>query len=152
MKNILILILFFSCKILTGFAQNATFGSANDAEKEVRQLEMRRFELTVQKNTKELAEILADDLTYTHSNGLLDGKEQLLESLNSGKTLYQSIQSEEIKVRILGETAIINGIAAMRVWSNGQTNNLHLRYTDVYAKRNGKWQLITWQSTRLPQP
>jgi len=149
MRNPSLLVLFFVCKIFFGFSQNATFGADNTVEKEIRQLEMRRFELTVQKNIKELREILADDLTYTHSNGLLDGKEQLLESLNSGKTLYQSIQSEEIKVRVLGETAIINGVAAMRVWSNGQTNDLHLRYTDVYAKRNGKWQLIAWQSTRL---
>jgi hypothetical protein len=26
-----------------------------------------------------------------------------------------------------------------------------VRFTDVYAKRNGKWQMVVWQSTKLPE-
>ena len=148
MKNLTPFVIFLAC-IGWANAQNAALEAATADEKAVRQTEMRRFELTVQKDLKALAELLGEDLTYTHSNGLLDSKEQYLATLESGKTLYQSIKSEEIKVRVLGETAVVNGLASMRVWTNGQTNDLRLRYTDVYAKRNGRWQLIAWQSTRL---
>lgn len=152
MKKLFVLTFFLACKVLTGCAQNATFAAGNSAEKEIRQTEMRRFEMMVHKDIKGLREVLADDLTYTHSNGLLDGKEQFLAALEAGKTLYQSIQSEEIKVRLLGEMAVLNGVAAVKVFTNGQTNEFRIRYTDIYAKRDGRWQLIAWQSTRLPQP
>jgi len=149
MKNLLVCVLLVLCKVWTGFAQNTASISGSPTEKEVRQLEMRRFELMVARDMKGLEALLADDLTYTHSNGVLENKEQFLAKLNSGKTLYQSIQSEDVRVRVIGDVAIINGIALMRVWTGGQTQDLRLRYTDIYARREGRWQLILWQSTRV---
>ncbi|MCU0355670.1 MAG: nuclear transport factor 2 family protein [Cytophagales bacterium] len=80
MKKLTPFVLLLACIGLAN-AQNATFGGGSEDEKAVRQTEMRRFELTVQKDLKALAELLGDDLTYTHSNGLLDGKEQYLATL-----------------------------------------------------------------------
>jgi hypothetical protein len=34
----------------------------------------------------------------------------------------------------------------------GEEQKIHLRYTDVWAKRAGAWQMVAWQSTRLPEP
>lgn len=152
MKNVWLLVFFLSCKVLSGFAQNATFGSENESEKEVRQLEMRRFEMMVQKDIKSLSEILAEDLVYVHSNGMQENKAQLLETLDKGKTLYQSMQAQDIKARVMGEVVIINGTAAIRAWTGGKINDLQVRYIDVYAKRDGRWKLISWQSTRIMPP
>lgn len=151
MKNLLLLLFLISCKILPVFAQNATFDAANTAEKEIRTLEMRRFEMMVRKDVKNLSEILAEDLTYVHSNGVLETKAQFLETLDKGKTLYQSIQTEDIKVRITDSMSLITGVALIRAWTGGQTLDLRLRFTDAYAKRDGRWQLISWQSTRVTQ-
>ncbi|MDJ1481459.1 nuclear transport factor 2 family protein [Cytophagaceae bacterium YF14B1] len=149
MRNIHLTLLFFLCNIFLVFAQNSTFDTKDEIEKEVRSLEMRRFEMMVHKDTKGLSEILGEDLVYIHANGVLEKKSQFLETLDKGKTLYQSIQSEEVGIRVIGDAAVINGVATVRVWTAGQTLDMHLRYTDVYVRRNGKWQLISWQSTRI---
>ena len=40
---------------------------------------------------------------------------------------------------------------AIRVESNGNPIAFKAVYTDVYVKRDGRWLLITWQSTQLPK-
>ena len=49
-----------------------------------------------------------------------------------------------------GVTAIVNGEAKLSVTTDGKTNSFSLRYTDVWVMRDNKWQMVSWQSTRLP--
>ena len=51
-------------------------------------------------------------------------------------------------VRVYGPTAVLTGSADMVL--RGQPDTIRLRYTLVYAKRDGRWQMVAWQSTRLP--
>ena len=53
-------------------------------------------------------------------------------------------------MRVYGATAILNGTAKLSVVSEGQPKDVHVRFTDVWAERAGRWQLIAWQSTKLP--
>ncbi len=55
-----------------------------------------------------------------------------------------------MKAQDLGDTVVLTGIARIKVVSNGTPNAFGVRFTDVYARRNGSWQMVTWQSTRLP--
>lgn len=95
--------------------------------------------------------LLGDDLTYTHSTSVLDTKAAFLESLRSGRLRYQQVQHEEPKVRVLGDVGIINSTVRIVAVNRGQENRNHLRVTIVYAKRDGRWQMVAWQSTRIPQ-
>ena len=45
---------------------------------------------------------------------------------------------------------VLTGSRRSAVVVNGTPNAFGVRFTDVYAKRNGSWQMVTWQSTRLP--
>ncbi len=94
--------------------------------------------------------ILADDLIYTHSSGRVEGKKEFLGSLESGDTKYVAILGEEKKARVYGSVVLVNGRAKVTVNVRGQEQTFVLRYLDVYAKRDGKWQMVAWQSTRLP--
>ena len=105
----------------------------------------------VKKDLAALREMLADDLVYTHSNGLTENKEQYLAGLASGKSVYHAVEPEETQVRLYGNMAILNGIAKVDIELNGQKTTLRLKYTDAYVKRNGKWQFVTWQSLRMAQ-
>ena len=49
--------------------------------------------------------------------------------------------------KLLGEPETVRIVAVNR----GQENRNHLRVTIVYAKRDGRWQMVAWQSTRIPQ-
>lgn len=129
-------------------AQGAPAGSAAE---EVRQLEERRFAAMVRADVKALGPMLADDLTYGHSSGELETKAQFLAGLSSGNLRYRVIRPSTIDVRVYGDVAVGTGMAEIEATAGGQELAVTLRYTDVYVKRDGRWQMVAWQSTRLPQ-
>jgi len=57
-----------------------------------------------------------------------------------------------VTVRSYGETAIVTGQSRMTVVNAGQEMKVHLRFTDVWVRRGGGWQMVAWQSTKLPEP
>jgi len=143
MRNLLFftLIVLFSGTYI--FAQSPVENSISD-------LEMKRFTAMTQKDTVFLKKVLSDGLVYTHSNGLVESKNDFLNSIKTGKIVYKSMESEEMKVRILDKTAIIiNGIVKVTGLLNEKEFTLRLRYTDVYHKNKKDWQLETWQSLKL---
>jgi len=121
------------------------------AESEIRQLESRRIQAMVKADAEELNRVLADDLTYTHSSGQVDSKSQLIESLKSGERKYQMIEPQDVKVRLYGDAAIVTGRAKLKTVSKGQESSFQAQFTDVYAKKKGHWQMVAWQSSRLPE-
>ena len=101
---------------------------------------------------EELDVILADDLTYTHTTGQNETKDEFLSSLKSQKIKYESIEPKEVELRIYDSTAVVTGISAMQVSAGEQHFSFSIRFIEVYQKRDGNWQLVAWQSTRLPEP
>lgn len=122
------------------------------SDQQVLQAEKDRFAAMVKGDRAALEKLLADDLTYTHSTALLETKEQFIKSVTSGNIDYVSIVPSEPdwKVRINGNTAVVNGIAAVNVIDNGKDRKIRIRYTTVQANRGGAWQLLAWQSTVIP--
>lgn len=118
-------------------------------EKAVLAAEKQRFDAQISKNYAVLDQVLGNDLVYTHSNGNTDSKESYIQSIRDGKSKYDAINVEEQKVRVYGNTAIINGICMVKAMSNGETINTHLKYTDVYVRKGKQWQMVAWQSIRL---
>ena len=50
-----------------------------------------------------------------------------------------------------GNTAIVNGVAAVNVIDTGKDLKIQIRYTSVLTNRGGQWQMQAWQATRFPQ-
>jgi hypothetical protein len=121
-----------------------------DAAAIVKAAELGRFEAAVKVDLEKLGKFLADDLTYTHSTGALQTKAQLLDDLKTGKLQFKKIEPGELQIRVYGATAIINGTAKFSVVSNGEAKDINLRFTDVWVDHAGRWQLVAWQSTKLP--
>ena len=120
------------------------------AEEAVRSAELARFAAMTSGTSDDLGRLLGDDLIYTHSNALVDTKTSYLESMTGGSLTYHSIEPSDMKVRVYGTTAIITASATMKVTSKGVPATNHLRYTDVWVLRDGRWQMVGWQSTRKP--
>jgi ketosteroid isomerase-like protein len=115
------------------------------------EVEKGRFAAMVSCDIAKLEKVLADDLVYTHSTARTDTKKDILQALSSKATEYKAIDPEAINARVFGETAVLNGTMKVQVKNNGNEQTFRVRYLNVYAKRAGRWQLIAWQSTRVPE-
>jgi ketosteroid isomerase-like protein len=126
---------------------------APKADQQVLQAEKDRFAAMVKGDRGALEKLLADDLTYTHSSALFETKEQFIKSVTGGTIDYVSIVPSESdwKVRVSGNTAIVNGVAAVNVIDTGKDLKIKIRYTSVHTNRGGQWQMQAWQATRFPQ-
>ena len=114
------------------------------------ELDRKRMTAMAEKDIATLNAVLADDLIYTHSSARLDTKQSLIVGMTSGSTVYTSLEPSDVKAQDFGDTVVLTGIAQIKVSANGAANAFGVRFTDVYARRNGRWQMVTWQSTRLP--
>ncbi len=112
-------------------------------------LDKKRMTAMGQKDVAALNELLSDDLVYTHSSARQDTKQSLIEAMVSGKTVYTAVVPSDVKALDCGDAVVLTGVARISVTSGGNAINFGVRFTDVYANKGGKWQMVTWQSTRL---
>src|SRR5262245_28315646 len=113
-------------------------------------LDRKRMEAMAKKDVATLNALLADDLVYCHSSARLDTKLSLIGAMESGATVYTAVEPSDVKAQDLGDAVVLTGVAQIKVTSNGTPNAFGVRFTDVYANKGGRWQMVTWQSTRLP--
>lgn len=115
------------------------------------ELDHKRMAAMGQQDIATLNELLADDLVYTHSSARLDTKRSLIEAMQTGKTVYTEVTPSDVKAQECGDAVVLTGAARISVKSGTGTNSFRVRFTDVYARRDGRWQMVVWQSTRLPE-
>jgi Domain of unknown function (DUF4440) len=66
-----------------------------------------------------------------------------------GGVKVASLLQSDLRVRVLGEAGLVAGINVMRGQQGNEHFDLRLRFLDVYAWRDGRWQLVASQDTRL---
>lgn len=106
----------------------------------------------VAKNYPVLEKVLADDLIYSHSNGLVDTKRSYIDSLKSGKSEYYQVKYESIRVKMLDATT---AMAFCRAYfqtkaADGGKQDMTLALLHVFKKKGADWQLVGHQSARMP--
>jgi ketosteroid isomerase-like protein len=121
---------------------------AGNAQKII-ELDRQRMNAMAEKDVATLSKVLADDLIYTHSSARLDTKKSLIGAMESGATVYTSVEPSDVVAQDLGDAVVLTGVAAISVNSGGTPNSFRVRFTDVYANKGGQWQMVTWQSARL---
>ena len=118
------------------------------AEAAVIRAEQDRFRAQVTRDTAALRRLLADDLVYVHSNGLIETKAHFIETVATGRIAYDSLVPVHMTHRLYGSTAVGNGRVRAVVRMNGQSVSVDLLFTTVLLQRKGRWRLVSWQSTR----
>src|SRR5690349_6589886 len=96
----------------------------------------------------------ADDLIYTRSAGRRTTKAEIMHDLRSApapkpddpKTVYTA---EDIRIQQYGDTAIVAFRLVATTAVNGGKQVQNLLNSGTFLKRNGKWQVVNWQSTRM---
>lgn len=100
----------------------------------------------------------ADDLIYTRSAGVRINKEGLMKGVRSAPALKPGdpvtvYTAEDIHIQQYGDTAVVAfRLVSTTTKSDGTKtvgNNLN---TGTFVKRNGKWQVVAWQSTVVTDP
>jgi ketosteroid isomerase-like protein len=99
----------------------------------------------------------ADDVIYTGSNGMVHTKADIMRSLNVPKPANaarekESYSAQDILVHDFGSTAIVAfQLVARMQHADGKIETANYRDTGTFLRRNGRWQVIAWQATKIPE-
>ena len=107
-------------------------------------LDKERMQAMADKDIAKLYNMLCKDLIYTHSTARLDTKQSLIGNMESGATVYTSVEPSDVEAQDLGDAGVLTGVA------NGTPRSFGVRFTDVYQNQDGTWRMVAWQSTKLP--
>lgn len=116
------------------------------------QLERDWDEAFLRKDIKFIESILADDFIATYVDGSRGDKARELKlTAEFDQQVYASSMGE-FTVRIYGDTAVVWLTKRMIGPKNGKPLEVVYRYIDVFVIRDGRWQCVASQSTRVNTP
>ena len=93
--------------------------------------------------------IFADDATFTGPDGAVQTKAQLLADVKSGALVIQSTVISDFKVHVFGESAVATYATTDKGKYKDRDVSGRYRWTDVFVRRGGKWQIVAGQGTPI---
>jgi len=103
----------------------------------------------ISRNEIQLNDLLHDKLTYGHSNGWIESKEDLIQNNKSKYLVYEKISMDSLRIKTLNDVSVIRFESAIDVILNGKSINLKLHVCQTWVKSEGHWKLLARQSTRI---
>jgi len=104
----------------------------------------------LQADKTELERLVADQLSYGHSSGLVESKSQFVDVIANKKTVYKTITLSEPSTVIAGDNAIVRHIFSNTTETNGKTASISVGILQVWQKQDSGWRLLARQAFRLP--
>jgi len=138
MKGILSLLLLF------------TFVSAKaQTEEEKPATTMKEFHRAlVDKNTVSINQQTDKALSYGHSNGWVETKDDVIKDLETGYIVYHSYKEDSLKITINNSMANARFVADISATLNGKTTTFHLKVLEVWVKKGKRWLLFARQAVK----
>ena len=147
MKHILVSVLLIIMAATSVLAQSESKAalSKRSVEAQLIELERQLSEALVREDAAVLDRLWSNDLVFTFPNGKVSNKAQ---RLAGQKPVAQASQSEsrntndEVKVFLYGSTAVVTVLSTWSGKENNQAYSSQFQATHVWAKQEGRWQLV----------
>ncbi len=131
--------------IIVLLTSSVSFGQTSFLKEAVSKLD----KALIEKDTATLKQLLHKNVTYGHSSGWVETKEDVIKDLTSGKLVYYAIKSDSITWKTDASWASMRSKTKVEVSVNSNRIELNLHVLEVWLKTNKGWQLIARQSTKL---
>jgi ketosteroid isomerase-like protein len=119
---------------------------SDETSQVVLDLDEQRWEAIIAGDADTLRELFADELVYTHSNGMVDNKQSYLAAIESGAFRYHRVARAEVELHRTAVTTIVTGWARIDTELNGSPLVVRSRYSAVWALLDTRWRLVGWHS------
>jgi len=125
-----------------GQEQSASRDQRSGVEQVIRQLDNERIQAQIHADATALDRIYAADFIGVGPSGRVRTKPQVILDFTSGDLKFQSITTDDVQVRVYGDTAVETGRSIMNGQDKGQTVPRDTRFTRVWVKQQGRWRLV----------
>ena len=98
----------------------------------------------------QLQRLVADDYTLVNSSGRIQTKAELIADYTAPGYKIEPFEILEPVEKVWSDGAVMGGVVDLRGTDGGKPFAVKLRFADIWAKRNGKWQVIYTHVSRPP--
>jgi ketosteroid isomerase-like protein len=118
-------------------------------QKEILRLEKEFSQAIVKNDVEAVGRFLADDWIIVDPDGGIIDRARFLDVIKSGALTHEMMESDDTRVRIYGNTAIVTALTTTKGKFSGQVFTTQERATDVFVNQNGRWQCVLSHLTRF---
>jgi ketosteroid isomerase-like protein len=113
-------------------------------------LENQWAQAVVRRDAAALGYFVAPHWVYSDETGVLD-REQGIAAFTSGPDTVRVASNSGMRAFVYGDAAVVIGVLEMRGGSAGRRFLRRYRYTDTWARLDGRWQCVASQDYLLPE-
>jgi hypothetical protein len=139
---VIIVLIFTTVSIAVAQKQSAQRNQNRSVEQVIRQLDYERIQAQIGANALALNRIYADDFIGIGPSGTVRTKSQVISDFTSGDLKFQSINTDDVRVRVYDNTAVETGRSTMIGQDKGKAVPRDNRFTRVWIKQVGRWRLV----------
>jgi ketosteroid isomerase-like protein len=147
--------------VLTGCAtggqnnpQSTPKGTAmNPAISQLQNAEQIWVRALVESNADLLTNLIDDEFSFIGPDGQFEDRAAYLagyRALPRMGVAVESVDMDDVKIRVLGDTGVVTGHVVAKVKVQGQQIVEDVRFTRIYQRRGETWRMVAGQGTRLP--
>jgi hypothetical protein len=104
----------------------------------------------LEQDKAKLDQVAASQISYGHSDGRVETKEQFINGVMTRKQVQKSLAFPELKVAVVGNAAIARHIYLGESELDGKPSTTRIGALQLWQKQDGGWKLIARQGFRLP--
>jgi len=144
MKRTLIIaaLVLTAASIALGQKQSARRDQRRSVEQVIRQLDHERIQAQIHADRVALDRIYADDFIGIGPSGTMRTKPQVLADFTSHDLKFQSITTDDVRIRVYGNTVVETGRSTMVGQDKGRVVPRDNRFTRVWVRRQGRWRIV----------
>ena len=116
-------------------------------EEELVKVEEEFADAIVKNNPDQIRQFVADDWIIINADGGIIESERFLEVIKSGTLTHEMMESDDIRVRVYGDSAVVSALTRSKGKFMGKEFTTHERSTDVFVRRDGQWRCVLTQLT-----
>ena len=99
------------------------------------------------------ARVLAADFHATQDSGKTFGRSEVIKNAGDRTVQVRDLSDQDREIRIYGDgnVGVVTGLSSWREQSGERTSQKSGRYTEVFVKRDGRWQAVAGHYSDIPQ-
>jgi ketosteroid isomerase-like protein len=124
---------------------------SSQAEEELLKIENKFAEAIVRNDLEGIGRLVADDWIIIEPDGGIVDRARFFEVIKSGALTHEMMESEDLRVRVYGDSAVITAVTRSKGTFMRQEFSTQERATDVFVRRDERWQCVLTHLTRFPK-
>lgn len=136
--------------VMTSVLSKASAQEKSASQKEVEAVTERLVQAMLKPTATDLNQLVLDKLSYGHSSGTVETKEQFVQTLVSGASVFEEIQLSDQTVDVQENTAIVRHVLSAKTNDPGTgPADIRIGIMLIWVKSDGNWQLLARQAFKL---